>query len=281
MNTEVEYAIGRVMKVRRLAGNFRVIDSWLVGGSHNRRRRYKLAAVEGTGAKVSITESFSEDMGPVADPQPTELTLVPESFPSEAIPAGLHIPDATAAQEHVAPSGHIEPGSVAAQPVADAIRSPADAAAADIRAMNRALEEGSFDEEFDDYSVGARVAEEPGELKNPFQSVRKFPENPTYQDLKCIVYSSRFKGLEKLGTNQLARLEGGTPIAVAVTHETNGHAIWVITTEAADEVRRARLEVFYPHAQGSSADAVEYAVLLALRQIPIRTVDLEILLLSI
>lgn len=261
MNAEVEYAIGKFMRVRKLAGTYQINDSWMVGGARHKRRRYKLYPVKGTGAILDVTEAFADDMDPLPVAEPIELSLAPD-------PAA-HDAHAAQPQEHDEPAGHAEPAPATARPVADAIRS-ADG-----------LEPGAFGGELDEYSVGARYPDEPGELKNPYKPIRKFPENPTYQDLKCIVYNARFKGLEKLGTNQLAQFEEGTPIAVAVTHETNGHAIWVITTEAADEIRRARLEVFYPHAQGSSADAIEYAVLLALRQVPIRTEDLEILLLEL
>jgi hypothetical protein len=281
MNAEVEYAIGRFMRVRKLSGTYQINDSWLVGGARHKRRRYKLYPVKGSGAILDVTEAFADDMDPLPEAKPLEL--VPDEQPithdahgplykrdldADALRDG-RLQRIAAPQEPDAPAGHAEPAPVAAQPVADAIRSP------------DGLEPGAFGGELDEYSVGARYPEEPGELKNPYKPIRKHPENPTYQDLKCIVYNARFKGLEKLGTNQLAQLEEGTPIAVAVTHETNGHAIWVITTEAADEIRRARLEVFYPHAQGSSADAIEYAVLLALRQVPIRTEDLEILLLEL
>jgi hypothetical protein len=90
--------------------------------------------------------------------------------------------------------------------------------------------------------------------------------------------------LEEYTSAELAQLEDGTPMGVVVTHETNGHAIWIITTEAddqGDELRRATMEIFYPEARGSSADAIEYAVLLALRQVPIRSHELEALLLSL
>lgn len=263
MNAEIEYAIGRFMKVRKLTGTFQITDSWMVGGARHKRRRYRLHAVKGTGAILDLTEAYATDMDPLPHGATAEeLTLAPDPAPcADALPAPQE-PDASA--------GHTEPAPDAAQPAADAISGP------------DGLDYGAFGGELDEYSIGARYADEkPSELRNPFKPIRNFPENPTYQDLKCIVYNARFKGMEKLGTNQLAQLADGTPIAVALTHETNGHAIWVITTEAGDEVRRAKLEVFYPHAHGSSADAIEYAVLLALRQVPIRSEDLEILLLEL
>lgn len=256
MIQETEYAINRLMKVRKLCGTYRVQDSRIVGTGKHKRRRYTLSSVEGSGALLSSTEAFADEMDPLPDAVPAdELALMPEP--------------ATAPQEHAAPAGHGTPAPVAEHAAPGAIFG------------QDGLDSGAFGGELDEYSIGARYPAEPGELKNPYKPVRKFPENPQYSDLKCIVYNARFKGLEKLGTNQLAQLEDGTPIAVAVTHETNGHAIWVITTESMDEIRRARLEVFYPHAQGSSADAIEYAVLLALRQVPIRTEDLETLLLQL
>lgn len=265
MIQETEYAINRIMKVRKLCGTYRVKDSRIVGTGKHRRRRYTLSSVEGSGALLSSTEAFADEMDPLPDAAPAdELALMPEP--------------ATQPQEHAAPAGHGTPAPEAEPAAPDAIRSrvftPEQAFGID-------AEPGTFGGELDEYSIGARYPSEPGELKNPYKPIRNFPENPTYQSLRGIVYNARFKGLEKFGTNQLAQLEDGTPIAVAVTHETNGHAIWVITTEACDELRRARLEVFYPNATGSSADAIEYAVLLALRQVPIRTEDLETLLLQL
>lgn len=268
MNAEIEYAIGRFMKVRKLSGTFQINDSWITGGTHHKRRRYKLYAVKGTGAILEVTEAFADDMEPLPVAQPVELSLAPDPFPSDAIPAGLHIPDATAPQEHEAPAGHTEPAPHSAQPVADAIRSP------------DALDYGAYGGELDEYSVGARVQGERGELQNPLKPVRNWPTNPTYQDLRGIVYNARFKGLEKLSSSEIDRMDPGTPIAVAVSHETNGHAIWIIITEG-DDLRRCRLEVFYPNATGSSADALEYAVLLALRQVPVRSDDLEMILLEL
>ncbi len=253
-NPENQYAIGRKMKVRKLAGVYEIFDSRMVG----KNRRYDLKAVPDTGAALHTTEAWGADMQPAPDPAPV------------ARPA-------TDAQELRAPDGQPAPAPAAEHGTADAIRSPAERITL---SADDGLEPGVFGGELDEYSIGARYPAEPGELKNPYKPVRKMPENPTYQDLRGIVYNARFKGMENWSSNQLAQLPDGTPIAVVVTHETNGHAIWIVTTEG-DDVRRVRLEVFYPHATGSSADALEYAVLLALRQVPIRTEDLEILLLEL
>lgn len=299
MNSEVEYAIGRVMKVRRLAGKFRVIDSWLVGGHHRRRRRYKLAAVEGTGAMLNVTESFAEDMEPAPGEPANELTLVLDPDTGESAPV---IRAATAAQEHASPDGQPVPAPAAEHAAPDAIRSrnasPGPGSGcmcglSDFCAVHDAppaasevtLDAGSFGGELDPYSPGANRPdrlEEPGELQNPFKSVRKLPRRPSYSELRGIVYNARFKGLEDWSNREIEQLNDETPIAVAVTHETNGHAIWVITIDRSDiDIRRANLEIFYPNATGSSADAIEYAVLLALRQVPIRSDDLETLLLGL
>lgn len=253
-NPDNQYAVGRKMKVRKLTGIYEIVDSRMTG----RLRRYKLRAVPDTGAALAETEAYGDAMQPAPEPEPApELSLAPDPQP------------ATAAQELRAPDGAAAPAPAAEHGTADAIRSP------------DALDYGAFGGELDEYSVGARVQEERGELQNPLKPVRNWPTNPTYQDLKCIVYNARFKGLEKLTAREISELEDGTPVAVAVTHETNGHCIWVITSVRGDDLRRARLEVFYPHATGSSADAIEYAVLLALRQVPIRTEDLEIMLLEL
>jgi hypothetical protein len=273
MNAEVEYAIGRVMKVRRLAGKFQVIDSWIVGGAKHRRRRYKLFGVKETGALLEFTEAFAEDMEPVPESNPVEeLTLVPDPDTDETTPV---IRARTAAQEHDAPNGHPVPAPDAAQPAADAISgrifTPEDAFG---------LDPGAFGGELDPYSPGANRLDDPGELKNPFEPVRKLPRRPTYRELRGIVYSARFKGLEDWSEVDLSKLPDETPVAVAVTHETNGHAIWIISMDAG-QAHSANLEIFYPEGRGSSADALEYAVLLALRQVPIRSQDLEELLLAL
>lgn len=286
MNTEVEYAIGRFMRVRKLSGTFQITDSWITGGTHHKRRRYKLHAVKGTGAILDVTEAFADDMELLpTSPTAETLTLVPD--PEEPITHDEHGPlykrdlDADALrdgrlqriarpQEHAAPAGHTEPAPEAAQPVADAIRSP------------EALDYGAYGGELDEYSPGAnRADEKPGELRNPFKPVRKFPQRPTYKDLRGIVYNACFKDLEDWSENSYCQLPLGTPLAVVVTHETNGHAIWILTLADRAGVRYANLEIFYPNAPGSAADAIEYAVLLALRQVPIRTEDLEILLLEL
>lgn len=283
MNAEVEYAIGRFMKVRKLAGTYQIVDSWTVGRGKYQRRRYRLIPVPNTGALLLSTEAFADTMEPLpVGATYDELTLVPDPpappFPSDAIPAGLHIPDATAPQEHAAPAGHTEPAPDAARSVADAVRSgPAE---------GFTLDAGAFGGELDEYSVGARyeraaTLEEPGELRNPFKPVRKFPRRPTYKELRGIVYNSYFKGFEDWSEHSLCQLPQGSPIAVVVTHETNGHAIWILTMEDKAGERCANLEIFYPNAPGSSADAIEYAVLLALRQVPVRSEDLEIVLLEL
>jgi hypothetical protein len=267
MNTEVEYAIGNFMRVRKLAGLYQINDSWLVGGARHKRRRYKLYPVKGTGAILDVTEAYGDDLQPAPSPAaPEELSLVPEpqelSGDVPGYSSAMLAPDA----EHAAP---------------DAIRSP-ERTFTPGQAFG--LDEGAFGGEPDPYSIGANLPDEPGELRFPYKPVRKFPGLPTYRELRGIVYNASFKGMEKINHKQL---ENGTPVAVVVTHETNGHAIWVITIETpefnqdAERERRARLEVFYPNAPGSSADAIEYAVLLALRQIPIRADDLEILLLQL
>lgn len=277
-NPENMFAIGRLMRVRKLTGIYKITDSWMMLG---KKRRYQLEAVPGSGATLRETEAFGADLHIVPDPEPTpELSIAPDPG------------SATAPQEHASPAGHPEPAPGAEHAVADVIRSPADATEADvIRGMNAALDAGAFGGELDEYSVGANLEdvvpgsqyryENADKLQNPLKPIRSYPENPTYRDLKCIVYNARFKGLEKLTMKQLDELPEKTPIAVAVTHETNGHAIWVVITDGAEKMHRARLEVFYPHAPGSAADAIEYAVLLALRQVPIRSEDLEILLLEL
>lgn len=270
MNAEVEYAINSFMRVRKLAGLYQINDSWLVGGTYHKRRRYKLYPVKGTGAILDVTEAYGDDLQPAPSPAaPEELTLVTDPDTGDTAPI---IRAATAPQEHASPAGHAE------------LAPDAEHAAPGAIFGQGGLDAGAFGGELDEYSVGARRAEEPGELRFPYKPVRKFPGFPTYQELRGIVYNSNFKGMEEVNQRQL---ENGTPIAVAVTHETNGHAVWVITAESpkynpdAERERLARLEVFYPHAPGSSADAIEYAVLLALRQIPIRADDLEILLLQL
>lgn len=265
MIAEVEYAIGRFMKVRKLSGTFQITDSWMVGGTHHKRRRYRLYAVKGTGAILEMTESFVDDMIPLPlAATAEELTLVPDpdSAPStDALPAS---------QEPAAPAEHTEPAPDAEQPAADAIcssRPAPDGPGSD----GPGEEDGPWAEGW---------AERSGELQNPFKPVRKFPRRPTYKELRGIVYNARFKGLEEKSEIDLSRLPDETPIAVAVTHETNGHAIWIITIESG-QAHLANLEIFYPNARGSAADALEYAVLLALRQVPIRSEDLEILLLEL
>jgi hypothetical protein len=256
---ENQYAIGRKMKVRKLVGVYEIVDSRMIG----KKRRYTLKPVLGTGCALNETEAYGDAMQPAPEPEPAPV---------------LSLAPATAAQEHAAPDGQPVPAPAAERSTADAIRSPAERITL---SADDGLEPGAFGGELDEYSIGARFPNEPGELKNPFKPVRKFPENPAYRDLKCIVYNARFKGMEKWDTSQIEQLPDGTPIAVAVTHETNGHSIWIIVTDTTDDTQRARLEVFYPHAHGSSADAIEYAVLLALRQVPISTEDLEILLLEL
>lgn len=284
MNAEVEYAIGRFMKVRKLAGTFQITDSWMVGGTRYKRRRYLLHAVKGTGAILNVTEAFADAMEPLpVGATAEELTLVPDPpavNPSRVLGAGPHPAGCDCyecvdtgryrgSQEHDAAPGHTEPAPDSAQPVAGAIFGP------------DGLDAGAFGGELDEYSVGARYADEnPGELRNPYKSVRKFPRRPTYKELRGIVYNARFKGLEDKSEVDLSRLPNETPVAVVVTHETNGHGIWIITMDSGQPYT-ANLEIFYPSAPGSSADAVEYAVLLALRQVPIRTEDLEILLLEL
>lgn len=267
MNAEVEYAIGRFMKVRKLAGTFQVSDSWVIGGTKYKRRRYRLHAVKGTGALVRITEAFADDMDPLpVAATAEELILVSDPDTGESSPV---IRAATAPQgtDDVNPGAYDAPE--AAQPPADVIRSPEP----------EPLDYGAFGCELDPYSVGANLPDNPGELRNPFKPVRKFPRRPTYRQLRGIVYSARFKGLEDLNEIELSRLPNETPVAVAVTHETNGHAIWIISMDSG-QAHTANLEIFYPEAKGSTADAIEYAVLLALRQVPIRSEDLEILLLE-
>lgn len=274
MNAEVEYPIGRFMKVRRLAGTYQIIDSWVTGGLKHKKRRYKLNRVQGTGAMLEVTEAFGEDMDPIPVPTPPEeLTLESDPETDEAAPA---IRPATQPQERASPAGHAEPAPEAERAAADAIRSPGKPAPDGIL-----MDAGAFGGELDEYSIGARF-ENPGELQNPFKPIRMFPQSPKYQDLRGIVYNARFKGLENHTTTRLSLMSDGTPIGVIVTHETNGHAIWVVTTEKfSEETRRCNLEQFYPKAVGSEADAIEYAVLLALRQVPIRTEELERLFLEL
>jgi hypothetical protein len=272
MNTEVEYAIGSFMRVRKLAGIYQIRDSWTVGGRKHHRRRYALSAVKGTGALLATTDAFADDMEPLpVGATAEEITLVSDPDSGESAPV---IRAATAPQKPEAPAGHPEPAPEPEQPVTDAIRSrnatpgPGSGCMCGISTFCSV------------HDAPPAADEEPSELRDPFKPIRKLPKNPTYQELRGIVYNARFKGFESWGKNQLDRLKPGTPIAVAVTHETNGHAIWVILSEWADGVSRAMLEVFYPTAQGSSADAIEYAVLLALRQVPIRSNELEILFLE-
>jgi hypothetical protein len=249
-NPDNQYAIGRRVKVRKLQGEYRVVDTRMVG----KNRRYELGAIPGTGAALLTTEAWGTDMRAVPDPEPApELSLAPDPVPG------------TDAQEHASPAEHTEPAPVAEPAAADAIRSP------------DTYEPGTFGGELDPYSPGANQTEKPAELQNPFKPVRKWPQRPSYRELKGIVYNARFKGLEDYSSTQLATLQEGTPIAVIVTNETNGQAIWITVTESADEVRSCYLEQFYPEANGSRADAIEYAVLLALRQVPIRSRDLEAL----
>lgn len=286
MNTEIEYAIGRMMKVRKLAGTFKIFDSWIVG-DRIRKRRYQLLAVEGSGALVKSTEAFADDMEPLPVAQTAEtLTLMPD--PEEPITHDEHGPlykrdlDADALrdgrlqriaqpQEPAAPAGHTEPAPEAVRSAAGPV-SGAD--------PGYTLDAGAFGGELDPYSIGANLADEPGELRNPMKAIRKMPRRPTYRELRGITYNARFKGFEDLSEVQLSKLGDETPIAVVVTHETNGHGIWIITMDSGQPLY-ANLEIFYPNAKGSSADATEYAVLLALRQVPIRTEDLEILLLEL
>lgn len=57
-----EYAIGSFVKVRKLAGVYKVIDSWSVNGRIPGRRRYKLIPAKGSGALLEVTEAFGDDM---------------------------------------------------------------------------------------------------------------------------------------------------------------------------------------------------------------------------
>lgn len=260
-NPENMFAIGRTMRVRKLSGLYQIVDSRMIG----KNRRYKLRAVPDTGAALPETEAYGDVLQPMPDPAPApELSLMPDPAPSgvcicEPGYADTACPqhgDRELSQEHASPDGQPEPAPVAERAAPDAIRSP---------------------DGFDTYPPGANRPE----LQNPFKPIRRFPVKMAYADLKDIVYNARFKGLEDQSSRQLSELPDGTPVAVAVTKELNGNAIWVITTDSRDEIRQAHLEVFYPKAIGSSADALEYAVLLALRQVPIRTEDLEILLLEL
>lgn len=289
----VEYEIGRFMRVRKLVGTYQITDSWMVGGAKHQVRRYRLTPVKGTGALLLVTEAYADDMDPI--PTAQTINLIPDEplielgrdeqgpiykpdLDADALRDG-YIRRMQLAQEQPqpVPAPDAEPGA------ADAIRSPAGTFTHDA---------GTFGGEPDEYSPGAQDDEAFGssvgtqemgieKLQSPFKPVRKFPQRPSYQDLKAIVYNARFKGLEELDWNKQVSLPAETPVAVVVTHETNGHAIWVITTGSTNEDRVAYLEQFYPKATGSEAAAIEYAVLLALRQIPIRSEDLEILLLQL
>jgi hypothetical protein len=251
MNLQVEnnYENGTRVKVRRLSGVYEISNSWMIG----KYRRYNLVAVPDTGAVLPVTEAYGDVLQLASKPEPApELTLTPDTEPqdpkaTEALPVGQASPDAFV------------------------------------------LDDGAFGGELDPYSPGAQqplesedierreVYSGSGELQNPRKLVRRFPINPRYEELRGIIYNARFKGLE----GELPELDPGTPVGVVVTRETNGSGIWIVTMGAGCAGRYCQLEVFYPSAPGAEADALEYAVLLALRQVPIRSEDLETLLLSL
>lgn len=270
-NPENQFAIRSTMRVRRLSGIYEIIDSRMLG----KLRRYDLRAVPGTGAVTLATEAWGSDMQPVPCTCSGELL-------NAACP--VHGPAVIAAQKHAHPAGASAPAPDVAQPVAGTVRSPQASPGADSDpSYGESLDEGAFGGELDPYSPGANspdaLPEEPGELKAPYKPVRRFPQRTQYEDLGGVVYNARLKGFENHTTRGLSELAPNTPIAIVVTQEANGHAIWIILSDPDGEFEAA-LETYYPDQPGSVADSFEYAVLLALRQIPIRTEDLEITLMS-
>lgn len=134
--------------------------------------------------------------------------------------------------------------------------------------------------ELDEYSDGARTPEPgPGELQNPLHKLRQHPSTQLeYSDLRNVIYQGWFKKTTGFSEQDINDLPDGTPIAVAVTEEANGCAVWVIVS---NHGKLARLEVFYPKATGCKSGAIEHGVLLALGEIPIFTDELETILLQL
>lgn len=269
-----DFEVGDRVRVRRLQGEYSVEGSRLVG----QHRRYHMKLIPSTGGFLEETDAFSSDMQLVPAPQPApELALAPDPEPANSAP-----------QERT--DGSPEPAAPAADDgAADAISSPGD--------TNFALDAGAFGGELDEYSQGAQVdhthdpegpGEEDGEWAEGWKEraglkPKKLRGSPIdsipYHKLKDIMYSGRFKGLDDADDEALNELDKNTPVAVVATRERNGSAIWIIVVDGED--RRAMLEVFYPVDAREESRAIEHAVMLALREVPIRTPDLEVLLLQL
>lgn len=273
---------GAHVKVRRLQGVFTVLSSRMVG----KVLRYRLDAVPDTGCILTGTESFAEDMQPVPAPEPApELSLAPDPPAPHSPPQELALasPDAAApAAERSAAAAVCElaPGITLTREAGDD--------------ENFSLDPGSFGGDLDEYSPGAQDLDHSGDPEEPFRetseremrqiavrkSLRYTPAvSIFYHNLKDILYSGKFKGLEGSDDRALDQLEENTPVGVVATRERNGSAVWIVCVES--ELRKARLEAFYPAERGEEGMAIEHAVMLALRQVPIRTNDLEILLLQL
>lgn len=270
-----DFEVGDRVKVRKLQGEFKVTGLRRVGRI---KPRYQMKLIPDTGGYLEETEAFSEDMQLVPVPEPApELSLAPDPPAPHSAPQVLALADGSPA----APA--------AERSAADAISSPGD--------TNFALDAGAFGGELDEYSPGAQVdhthdpegpGEEDGEWAEGWKErsgltrkkLRAAPaDSIPYSKLKDIMYSGRFKGLDDADDEALNGLDKNTPVAVVATRERNGSAIWIIVVDGED--RRAILEAFYPVDAREESRAIEHAVMLALREVPIRTPDLEVLLLQL
>lgn len=271
-----DFEVGDRVKVRKLQGEFKVTGLRRVGRI---KPRYQMKLIPDTGGYLEETEAFSEDMQLAPRPEPApELALAPDP-PAPDKPAQDQ-PDAS--PDAAAPA--------AERSAADAISSPGD--------TNFALDAGAFGGELDEYSPGAQIdhthdPEGPGEEDGPWADgwekrsgqspKRKKLRPPTdsifYHQLKDIMYSGRFAILDDADDEALNALDKNTPVGVAATRERNGSAVWIIVADG--RLRKAMLEMFYPTEAHEESRAIEHAVMLALREVPIRTPDLEVLLLQL
>lgn len=287
------FADGSCVKVRRLQGEYRVLSSRLIGG---KIRRYRLDAIPGTGCLLPGTEAFGEDMQRVPDPQAgPELSLAPDPPAANSAPQE----HSDASPDPAAPAGERSASAAVCSPGPGITLNRDPDEPRDPREWTMPAGETNFslpagDEEVDHTHDPELVEfrEVFGQPKSPpvpslVKELRYYPATAmSYRDLKNIIYSSHIRGMEK---GPYEELDNDTPVGVAVTRETNGAAVWVITVRDRGEVREAQLEIFYPsdriqdHVMKASCEtmAIEYGVLLALRKIPIRRNDLEILLLQL
>jgi hypothetical protein len=101
------------------------------------------------------------------------------------------------------------------------------------------------------------VTEQPRELYDPLTVIRIRPTRCMVRELTAEIYRS------DLLSPEIQALDYENATGVSVTEELNGYSVWILT------LRGAHFREFFPMDKDALAGAIELAVMIAFRRIPI------------